>query len=119
MQLVQEAAYGEGSPLGSSVLSHNLSKLSMHEVLQYRHAHFVRNNLVVAANGLSQDRLEALLTKGGARIHEGAAHAAAASPYVGGEVKVRTDLNGLTHVALGFPVPAGEAGTSCPSRTHT
>ena len=80
-------------------------------MLRYRAAHFVRGNLVVAANGIAQDRLEALLSgAASAGIPEGAAPTAAASRFVGGELKVRTDLNGRTHLGLAFAVPAGDAG---------
>jgi hypothetical protein len=31
------------------------------------------------------------------------------SPYIGGDAKIRSDLNGVTYLALAFPVPVGDA----------
>jgi hypothetical protein len=107
---VQEAAFGEGSALGASTLASSLKKLSVAETLKYRAPHFVRGNLVVSANGLAQDRLDAAVGKHINEVPAGAAVAPAAFNFVGGEVKVRTDLDGSSRLALAFPVPAGDAG---------
>jgi hypothetical protein len=77
-------------------------------VLEYRAAHFVRSNLVVAGSGISQAALEALVEKSAGQIPEGAAPVSAASAFVGGNVKVRT--SGPSQLAIAFPVPAGDAG---------
>jgi len=109
-ELVQEAAYGETSPLGGSRFAPNLSKLSVPSVLEYRAAHFVRSNLVVAGSGISHAALDALVEKSASQIPDGAAPALATSTFKGGDVKVRTDANGPSQLALAFPVPAGDAG---------
>ncbi len=110
-QLLHEAAFGEASALGSSAFASNLNKLAVADVLQYRASHFVQGNVVVAGNGISQDRLDAAVNKGASAIPAGAARTQAASAFVGGEVKVRTDLEGSSRFGLAFHVPAGEAGT--------
>ncbi len=107
-QLLFEAAYGE-SPLGSSRLAPNLKKLTVADVLKYRAAHFVRGNVVVVGNGIGQEQLEAAINKSVAALPEGPAVALPASAYVGGDVKVRTDLDGASLFGLAFPVPAGDA----------
>mmetsp|Transcript_2002 Transcript_2002/g.4143 ORF Transcript_2002/g.4143 Transcript_2002/m.4143 type:complete len:435 (+) Transcript_2002:145-1449(+) len=107
-ELVQEAAYGETSPLGGSRFAPNLSKLSVPSVLEYRAAHFVRSNLVVAGSGISHAALDALVEKSASQIPDGAAPTLAASAFVGGDAKVRT--SGPSQLALAFPVPGGDAG---------
>lgn len=109
IQLLFEAAYGE-SPLGASKFAANLKKLSVADVLQYRAAHFVRGNVVVVGNGIAQEQLEAALNKSVSVLPEGPAAALPGSAYVGGDVKVRTDLDGASYFGLAFPVPAGDAG---------
>jgi len=109
-ELVHEAAFGEASALGSSQFATNLKKLSLAETLQFRAANFVRGNVVVAANGISQDRLNGALNKYSSVIPAGKASAPASSAFVGGEVKVRTDLDGSSRLGLAFAVPAGDAG---------
>lgn len=110
-QLVQEAAFGETSALGAPRLATNLKKLSVAEVLAYRQAHFVRNNVVVAASGgISQGALDAAVSKHIKAVPAGQAASPAASSFVGGEVKVRVDLDGASRFGLAFPVPAGDAG---------
>jgi len=79
-------------------------------VLEYRAAHFVRSNLVVAGSGISHAALDALVEKSASQIPDGAAPALATSTFKGGDVKVRTDANGPSQLALAFPVPAGDAG---------
>lgn len=109
MQLLFEAAYGE-SPLGASKFAANLKKLSVADVLQYRAAHFVRGNVVVVGNGVAQEQLEAALNKSVSALPEGPAAALPGSAYVGGDIKVRSDLDGASYFGLAFPVPAGDAG---------
>jgi predicted Zn-dependent peptidase len=110
--LVHEAAYGESSALGHSVFGSDLSKVCVQQVLAYRNANFLRENLVIAASGISADTLKKIVaSSSGAFVSKSNKPTTfAASPYVGGEVKVRADLNGSTNLAVAFPVPAGEAG---------
>lgn len=113
LQLLQEAAFGEATPLGSSIYAPNLKKLAVADVLQYRASHFVQSNVVVAGNGIAQDRLDAAINKWAPSIAVGAAHMQPATAFVGGEVKVRTDMDGASRFGLAFHVPAGDAGESC------
>ncbi len=110
MQLVQEAAFGEGTALGSPLFG-DAFKLSVVDILAYRSAHFVQENLIVAGSGISQDRLKALLQHHVARLPNGAAAPAAPGlQYVGGELKVRTDLGGASQLAVAFPIASGSVG---------
>ena len=112
-QLIQEAAYGETSPLGSSLYAPSLKALAVPDVLAYRSTHFVKSNIIVTANGISNDRLKEIIDAKGHLIPDGPttpAVALAPSPYVGGDIKVRVPLSGTSHVALAFPVPSGDAG---------
>ncbi len=107
LELVHESAFGETSPLGSSFYSSNVS---LSEVLKYRNEHFVAENLVVAADGVSADVVKAVAEPLLKLFPSGKATTLPGAAYVGGETKVRVDLGGRTHVAVGFPVPAGAAG---------
>lgn len=89
----------------------NLSKLSVDEALQYRASHFVGSNIVLTANGISASALKAIVDEYGATLSAGTAAALPHTPYVGGDVKVRRDMDGeLSYQALALPVPAGLAG---------
>jgi len=112
IELIQEAAYGETSPLGSSLYAPSLQALAVPDVLAYRSTHFVKSNIIVTANGISNDRLKEIIDAKGHLIPDGPttpAVALAPSPYVGGDIKVRVPLSGTSHIALAFPVPSGDA----------
>ena len=96
--------------MGASRFTGSLKKLSAAQALEFRSAQFVRGNVVIAANGISQERLGAVLGKTVGEIPTGAAWNTSALPFVGSDVKVRADLDGVSRVGLAFPVPAGEAG---------
>ncbi len=130
-QLLHEAAYGETSPLGGSLFAQNVDRLDYREVLDYRQKHFVADNIVVVASGMSHEKLQSLVEQHvvGGKLSAGAsshtdielevgqirmastpsAALSTASPYTGGEAKLRQDLGGESHVGLAFPVPSGEA----------
>ena len=113
IQLIQEAAFGETSPLGSSLYAPSLQSLAIPDVLAFRSAHFVKSNIIVTANGISNDRLKEIIDAKGHLIKDGPttpAVALAPSPYVGGDVKVRVTALGTSHIAIAFPVPSGDAG---------
>ena len=99
--MVFEAAYGEGTPLGGSVYSHNLEKLSAADVLAYRSRNFTAGNLVIAADGVALSVLEQ------AAIRFAGAATNVSSPYTGGCVRRRADFGGDVHVALAFPTQSG------------
>lgn len=109
-ELLHEAAYGEVSPLGSSRFATSVKKINMDSVLEYRSTNFVSSNLVVTANGISQDKLKSLMTLHGDLLPSGPTTPLPSSPYIGGDVRVRVDLDGSTNLGLAFPVPVGEAG---------
>jgi predicted Zn-dependent peptidase len=129
--LLHEAAYGETAPLGGSLFAQNVDRLSYKEVLDYRQKHFVADNIVVTASGISHEKLTSLVEQhiiGGKLNSKASVHTdielevgqirvaatptaslSAASPYIGGEVKLRQDLGGESHIGLAFPVPVGDA----------
>jgi len=111
-ELVHEAAYGEGSALGSSLYAPSLKALSVNETLSYRASHFLRENLVIAASGMTADRLQKMVELYAASLPSKSITPLTlpSSPYTGGEVKVRVEGSGSTDLAVAFPVPAGEAG---------
>lgn len=109
-ELLHEAAYGEVSPLGSSRFATNAKKIDVDSVLEFRSNNFVSGNLVVTANGISQDKLKSILLLHGDLLPNGPASPVVPSPYTGGQVRQRVDLDGQTHLGVAFPVPSGEAG---------
>jgi len=111
--ITHEAAYGEGSPFGSNGLPVSVQKLSIPEVLAYRQAHFIRENLTIVSNGaVTADTIKKIVegqsfpSKGNKGIE------LPANTFVGGEVKIRADLDGNTNLAVAFPIPAGSAGNA-------
>lgn len=97
-EMIFEAAYGEGTPMGGSFFSHSLNKLDAEDVLAYRSRNFTAGNLVIAADGVSLSELEK-----GAAGFVGSATSIADSPFVGGCVRRRADFNGEVHAAIAFP----------------
>lgn len=107
-----------------------MDRLNYDEVIAYRKNHFVANNIVVAASGISHEKMSALVEKhveGGqtptsasamgielgvtpiAASKDAVSPWSAASPYVGGIAKLRLDVDGESHIGLAFPVPSGES----------
>ena len=112
VELLHETAFGETSPLGASVYNLNLDNLTTESILEYRANHFLRNNLVIAGNGITVDALKSLTDKYVKEIATGTAGSLPASTYTGGDNKVRVDLGGKTNIAVGFHAPVGSAGKS-------
>ncbi len=83
-----------------------MNKISGEDVLAFRHQNFTRNNVVVTSNGLSADELSEVVNKTLGYFSPDQKVRAQAT-YVGGEAKAKADLDGLSHVAVAFPVPAG------------
>lgn len=108
-EMLHEAAYGDGTPMGSSLYASDLKKLDVGDVMEYRLRNFKTNNLTVLANGVALDSLQGSTSRflGSA---ETVPVAAIPSGFVGGSVRVRADLGGDTHVAVAFPAQAGAAG---------
>lgn len=107
-EMLYEAAYGEESTLGASVYG-NLKKLSVSDVLAYRAKTFVSENIVITANGLSTAALESMIAASADVPTASSPPSSVACPYVGGDYKVRKDLNGNSYLGLAFPTPTGEA----------
>ena len=108
LELLYEAAYGENTPLGSPVFADDLSDLSVASTLGFRKSNFTASRLVVSATGLSIDTLKTMAELYLHALPAGSsALLAPQSPYVGGDVKLRDKSVGASHLAVGFPVPAG------------
>lgn len=72
----------------------------------------MQSNIIITADGIAHDRLRSIIERESSWIPKGSVNPTSSltpSPYVGGDVKVRTDLD-ISHIALAFPVPSGEAG---------
>jgi len=131
VELIHDAAYGEASPLGGSLYAISADHIDSDAVADYRNRHFVADNIVVTATGISHDKLKNLVESHleGGKVSEIAhplapialrpdqIHLAATpstpfatfSPYIGGFAKERCEIDGETHVALAFSAPAGAA----------
>jgi predicted Zn-dependent peptidase len=108
-ELLHEAAYGDGTPMGSSLFASDLKKLDVGDVMEYRLRNFKTNNLAVFANGLALDSLQSSV-KGFLSSSEAVPVTNIPSGYVGGSARMRADLGGDTHVAIAFPSQSGAAG---------
>lgn len=97
-----------------------MNKLEVERILEYRYKTYISGNVTVTASGgVSHEQLKELvdcylhtLKDAGAAV--GTAQpsrlpALPESPYIGGDAKIRSDLNGVTYLALAFPVPVGDA----------
>lgn len=109
-EALHDAAFGEASALGSSRFAINSHKIDIDEVVSFRNAHFTAKNLVVSSSGIAHDELKRMLE--GAKINTGDASPLPASPFVGGETRIRKDLDGKTHLAVAFPMPSGAEANS-------
>ena len=108
--LLLEAAYGENTAMGKPEYAPNLKHLVAGEVMDFRNAHFKTGNLVISGSGVSHDTLKSLVECYFHGMPEGKPTTTAAA-YSGGDMKVRTDLDGETYMAIGFPAPASAAAT--------
>ena len=111
MQLLHEAAFGENTPLGSTLLSTSLDNVDENSVLSFRSENFKTGNFVISADGLSHDTLKEVVECQFHGLSTGRT-SVAASPYIGGDIRVRADLGGVTYVGLAFPVPLTQQGIS-------
>jgi len=115
VDLLHEAAYGENTPLGSSMFGSSLDKLEVETILSFRKSNYLTSNLVVSASGIAHDTLKSLVEchlsalPSAPSSSSASSSALPASPYIGGDIKVRVDLDGVSHVGVAFPVPAGAA----------
>ena len=108
-QLIHAAAFGEASPLGSSIFADKVDDVSVEAAMEYRADNFVSGNLVVSGSGISQARLSEIVQT--ASFPQGARRVVKDSPFFGGETRQKADLKGAVHIALAFPAPIGESGS--------
>lgn len=94
--------------MGQSWLASKIDKVDTSAVVDYRAANYKTGNLVVSATGISHDKLKQYVECYFSSLPKGESKTPAA-PYVGGDIKVRADLDGETYLGLAFPTPAGEA----------
>lgn len=104
MQALYEAAYGENTPLGHSfyTVGHHASASGL---AAYRARTFVGPALTVVGSGVAHAELLSWATALTEALPKGsgAAPAAPASPYVGGEARVKASAD---HVFVGLALPA-------------
>jgi len=106
-ELLHESIFGETSPLGSSIFANKLDDVSFDDVLSYRTKVFVAGNTSVVGSGISHDALKSLVEA--YLVLPAGTAPAPASPYVGGETRLRADL-GTTHAALAFGISGPQSG---------
>ena len=90
-------------------LRSQFESLSYDSVLAYRAKTYTASNLVVTASGIPATNLRVLLE---AYLHElpkGAGRVLHSSPYIGGDVRMKADLDGKTVIGLGFPLPENDS----------
>jgi predicted Zn-dependent peptidase len=109
---MHEAAFGENSPLGQSFFANSLDSLEASDVLSYRAANYTTGNIVATASGIPHATFKAMME---CNLHDLPVQPSSvpASPYMGGDIKVRTSTSGLSHLGLGFPIPVGEEQVYC------
>lgn len=103
------AAYGDGNPLGRSLWcpARNLNKLGAKELKAYAKELFIPSRMVLTGAGVDHDEFVKLATKFFGDIPASSNTVATpASPYKGGDVRVRGD-SPLTHLAMCFDAGKG------------
>jgi len=115
--LLHEAAYGAGAPLGGAAYYAKAMTAPIDQVMAFRARTFVPGNIVICGSGVSHAALSESVDKH-FRFQAGSKNALPTtplppSPYVGGDVKVRSTSD-KAWAGLAFPVPAGAAaGAFC------
>lgn len=107
-ELLFESMFGEATPLGSSLYANSLDDLSINNTNAYRNRVFLSGNLAVIGSGISHTTLQKLVEK--YICLPGGSTPFPASPYVGGDNKVRIHL-GVTHAGLAFGIPSNADST--------
>jgi predicted Zn-dependent peptidase len=106
--LLHEAAYGENSPLGRAVTNESAAKAEVCDIMAFRSRQFTAGNLTISASGLSHESLRSAVDDAFSGF-SGAATSKEASPYTGGDLRVRANTDGVTYAGVAFPVPSGAA----------
>lgn len=107
--LLHEAAYGENGPLGRAVTDESAAKAEVCDIMAFRSRQFTAGNLTISGSGISHENLRNAVDDAFSGF-SGAATAKQASPYIGGDLRVRADTGGVTFAGVAFPVPSGAAG---------
>ena len=103
--LLHEAAYGENSPLGRPCKATSSLRAEVCDIMAFRAGAYTAGNLVITGSGISHETLRNAVD-GTFTLSEGKS-AVPTSAYTGGDIKVRTDMGGVSHAGIAFPVPAG------------
>jgi hypothetical protein len=82
--------------------------ISSDKVLEYRNAHYVNQNVVIAADGISADQLAKIVDSSKQAVPSGSAYTLTKPKWNGGEVKVRTFCSGPAYAAIAWPKLSGE-----------
>lgn len=99
------------TPLGGSVYADNIEKLDEKDSIQYAVDNFVLENVVISGSGVDHDHLKQLVKVSFADLKKGKA-VKASSSWVGGDVRIRKDLDGVSHVGIGFPIKESNGSLS-------
>lgn len=104
-ELLHEAAFGENSNMGSSILANNydLHNLNVNNALEFKKNNFVANNLIISSSGIKHDQLKKLTEKYLSNLATNTNNTTINYNYVGGDAKLRNDFD-KTYLALAFPV---------------
>lgn len=103
------AAYGDGSALGRSLWcpARNLNKFGAQCLKDYANEFYTPSRMVLSGAGVDHDELVKLANKYFGDIPASSANVATpASPYKGGDVRVRGD-SPVTHLAISFDAGKG------------
>ncbi|CAM9424338.1 unnamed protein product, partial [Heterosigma akashiwo] len=108
-ELLHAAAYGEESAMGHSFYS-PVSKITGDSLKSFREKLYVGSNITLVGVNVGLDELKASAEPLFAGAASGSAAAAAASPYLGGELRMKAD-SPYTYLALAHEVadPAAAA----------
>jgi len=101
-ELLHEAAFGELSPMGSSLYARSLDDLSNTIVRDYRNRLYTGGNTLVAASGISHESLKGLVEKYMGTMSN-TRGSLAPSPYTGGDVRVKAKV-GTTYATVAFGI---------------
>jgi len=108
-ELIHEAAYGEGTPFGSSIYAPNLKNLSGKEVLEFRSTNFNAGGTFIAASGVEAKSVQTWAETAFQSLATGTVKAPSTT-FMGGDIKLKAETAGMTYSALAFPIPSGDAG---------
>jgi hypothetical protein len=77
--------------------------------MEYRSAHFKSGSTVITSSGVDPKLVYSWSEKAFQNLATGS-NKTLSTAYTGGDVKLKAETDGISYVALGFPVPSGESG---------